>query len=131
MKGFLEKVDEMYDHADEEGLQWEAFLRTLHDVHGDALVTSRDIAESIKQHTTLQDLLPDEFGNPITYDGEIDSRFTRQLGSELRKKLGTRFGKSQVFIIREDDKHRKVALWKVVYGDAGTCGGITNQSENQ
>ena len=122
INGFLENIEGMYDTADEESLQWESFLLTLYELHADTWLTTADICESLKMYSGLSDLLPDEFKSPFDYDGQVLHEFKLQLGREFKKRVNTRFGSSQVYIERGDEKHRGVAKWLVVCGDAGVCG---------
>jgi hypothetical protein len=78
----------------------------------------------------LADALPDELGTPYRYDGSIDKRFKQTLGIGLRKRVGTRYGAQEWHIESMKEGHRKVALWRVVCGDAGTCGDPDAQFQN-
>jgi hypothetical protein len=129
--GFLGNVESMYDSADEEGVQWEAFLLALHEHFSDRWVRTQTICEALRKNRDLADLLPDKFDSPFDYYGEVTEKFRRKFGIELRKRVNTRFGSSQVYIRQERDSHRKVAKWQIVCGDAGTCGVSTTLSQNQ
>jgi hypothetical protein len=126
---FLGNLELMYDTTDEEGEQWESFLLELYDHYPNSWVTTADICEHLKLYSSLVDLLPDELGLPFKYDGEVDPKFKQQLGRELKKRVGTRFGSSQAHLEREEDPHKKVARWHITCGDAGTRGDSTSQSE--
>lgn len=130
ISNFLDNLPMMYDHVDEEGRQWEAFLLALHHLHQDSWVLTRDICEDLKHYSSLVDLLPDELDLPFDYNGEVRDNFVHQLGLELRKRVETRFGASQVHIKHERDTHLGVAKWRIVCGDAGVRGVSTTQSQN-
>lgn len=122
INGFLTNLEVMYDTADEEGLQWESFLIALRDHFGDSWFTTAEVCDALKLYTSLNDALPDEFESPYNYMGEIDLRFKRNLGTELKKRQGTRFGMNQIYIDRGKDSHRKIAKWRVICGEAGSRG---------
>jgi hypothetical protein len=129
--GFLSNLDQMYDTADEESSQWEAFLLGLQDHFHQEWFTTFYACEALLDNPILVDALPDELGSPFRFDGEIDHRFKLKLGSELRKRIYTRYGSKQMYIEYQKDSHLKIAKWRVVCGDAGTCGTSTTELENK
>ena len=131
IEGFLSNLDQMYEKADEEGSQWEAFLLILKDHFQQEWFATTHICDMLIDNSHLVESLPDELGSPFQYDGGIDHRFKQKLGMELKKRVNTRYGSSQAYIEYQKDNHTHTAKWHVVCGDAGTCGASTTQSQNQ
>ncbi|MFC2053501.1 hypothetical protein ACFLV7_04265 [Chloroflexota bacterium] len=130
IEGFLSNLETLYDSVDEEGSQWEAFLLTLQDIFKQDWFTSAQVSDALLDIPSLVDALPDEFGSPFRYNGEIDHRFKQKLGIELRKRVNTRYGSKQMFIKNKKDSHLNISKWRVVCGDAGTCGTSNTEFEN-
>jgi hypothetical protein len=131
IEGFLSNQEYLYNSVDEEGSQWEAFLLAIEDCFHQKWFTTAQASDALLDEPNLVDALPDELGSPFRYDGGIEHRFKQKLGIELKKRIQTRFGTSQVFIESERDEHLKIARWRIVRGVAGTRGTSNTNSENQ
>ena len=129
--GFLSNLETLYDAADEEGLQWEAFLIALQECFHQDWFTTVKISDGLLDKPSLVEALPDELGSPFRYDGGIDHHFKQKLGIELKKRINTRYGTKQIFIEFERDGNLKIAKWRVVCGDAGTRGTSNTKLGNQ
>jgi hypothetical protein len=122
IEGFLSNLEILYETVDEEGLQWETFLLALQETFHQDWFTSAQVCDSLLDIPGLVDALPDELSSPFRYDGKIDHNFKQKLGMELKRRLNTRYGSWQMFIEYKKDGHLNIAKWRVVCGDAGTCG---------
>ncbi|HWR50072.1 MAG TPA: hypothetical protein VN428_03140 [Bryobacteraceae bacterium] len=118
--GFLANADTMFDRADSEAAQWEAFLLALAEMFGSESFRVNDIVNglSLKDGTEaaraerLAAALPDSLADGPDHAGGF---FRRRVGKSFAARAGRRFGDSQVFIGRADeDKKTKVQRWKVV-----------------
>jgi hypothetical protein len=127
---FLANLDDMYDAANEEGTQWEAFLLGLQSIFNQSWFTTSQITGAFQTNPNLVDALPDELGSPYRSDGSIDARFNRTLGIELKKRVRTRYGSQQIYLAYQKNSHTKTSKWQVICGVAGTCGIPNTQSQN-
>lgn len=110
--GFLENLPALYDSADDEGPEWEAFLDTLQHEFGGIEITVAQIHERCRgsQGEALREVLPGALLDQLENAG----RFRRILGSAFAKRAGRRYGAENLHICRAaDDSHAKVARWKV------------------
>jgi hypothetical protein len=119
ISGFLANLDEMYESADLESPQWEAFLSAWMDRSGEHRITAADLVRAIDGNSSgLQDALPEQLA-------DAHSRpecFSRRLGKALAQHVEKRYGDTELYIERaENDSHAKVARWRVRQGkpDAG------------
>ena len=128
---FLSNLETLYDAADEEGLQWEAFLIALQECFHQEWFTTAKTSDALLDYPSLVEALPDELGSPFRYDGGIDHRFKQKLGIEFKKRINTRYGSKQIFIEYERDRNLKISKWRVVCGDAGTRGTSTIKFDNK
>ena len=127
--GFLANSDQLYEQADIDTVQWEAFLKTLDTVfYSEPFIVSqvwermndRTWNETTRQSQLsdraegLRAALPDFIAQAMDREGF----FKQRLGFALGERLGRRYGDSQVRIERDvQDRHGKVARWKVVLND--------------
>jgi len=119
----------LYEQADIDTVQWEAFLKTLDTVfYSEPFIVSqvwermndRTWNETTRQSQLsdraegLRAALPDFIAQAMDREGS----FKQRLGFALGERLGRRYGDSQVRIERDvHDRHGKVARWKVVLND--------------
>jgi len=129
VQGFLANSDQLYDQADAESMQWEAFLKTLDAVFYGELFTVAQVWERLNEKTYDQSMrqsilteraeqlraaLPDFVAQAMDREGF----FKQRLGTAFSERRGRRYGDSQVRIERDvDDRHGKVARWTVVLSD--------------
>lgn len=110
--GFLDNLDEVTHAAGGSESLWLSALMFLRDRHGDGPFTARD---------ALMDLIAADAGRlphevaRLTADGPGPNS-VRRLGLAFLSKLGTRFGSDQLRLEREEDRHTKQAVWRVVVG---------------
>src|SRR5439155_8638922 len=72
--------------------------------------------ELLLEGSALRDVLPDDLADALPARDSDTGRFRRKLGHALRQRVERRFGDDDLFIARSDDRHRKVALWRVRRG---------------
>jgi hypothetical protein len=127
IEGFLSNSDQLYEQADIESVQWEAFLKTLDSVCYGEPFTVAQVWERMDDRTWndatrqtqlsdraegLRAALPDFIAQAMDREGFFKQRLGFAL---LGERLGRRYGDSQVRIERDvHDRHGKVARWKVV-----------------
>ena len=120
IEGFLGNSAVMFEQADSDAVQWEAFLLVLADVFGDEPFRVTDVVErlwtregfSTPDSRRLREALPDFLAEAADRAGGF---FQRRLGRPFAERVGRRFGESQVFLERADeDRKAKVQRWKVV-----------------
>ena len=129
VKGFLGNIDQMHELAAEEDTQWENFLSALHECFCSHTVKTREIREKIEKDPSLMDTVPDELEDQFDKNGDMLPQYASKLGRALRDRDGTRYGDSQLRVERaQDDKHAKVACWRIVCGECGDCGDLSGQS---
>jgi hypothetical protein len=127
--GFLANSDQLYEQADIDSVQWEAFLKTLDATFYSEPFTVSQVWERMNERTwnestkrsdpsdraeALRAELPDHVAQAMDREG----LFKQRLGFTLGERLGRRYGDSQVRIERDTpDRHAKVARWKVMLND--------------
>lgn len=85
VSGFLTNLDALYESADDETPQWEAFLGAWHDKWDGTLVTVAELAKAIPDDENLISALPDELADGAQKEAK---GFTRRLGKALSKRAG-------------------------------------------
>jgi hypothetical protein len=129
VEGFLANSDQLYEQSDVESMQWEAFLKTLDAVFYGEAFTAAQVWERLNERTyepsmrqsiltdraeQLRAALPDFVAQAMDREGF----FKQRLGTAFSERRGRRYGDPQVRIERDmDDRHGKVARWKVVLRD--------------
>jgi hypothetical protein len=127
--GFLANSDQLYEQADIDTVQWEAFLKTLDTMFYSEPFTVSQVWEKMNDRTWnettrrselsdraegLRAALPDFIAQAMDREGF----FKQRLGFAFGERFGRRYGDSQVRIERDvQDRHGKVARWKVVLND--------------
>jgi hypothetical protein len=125
VEGFLGNSSELYNQADAESIQWEAFLRTLDIVFYSEAFTVAQVWERMSDKTynadtrqtaltaradELRAALPDHIAEAMDREGF----FKQRIGFAFGERVGRRYGDAQFRIERDvDDLHGKVARWKV------------------
>ena len=122
LEGFLGNADELYQEADPEAVQWEAFLETLDAVFYSEPFTVSKIYEKLKatswngngcvatpEAARLREALPDFIAEGLGRDGF----FQRRTGKCFAERVDKRFGESQVHLKRDTISHG-CQQWKVV-----------------
>jgi hypothetical protein len=116
----------LYEQADIESVQWEAFLKTLDTAFYSEPFTVAQVWERMTERSwndttrqtqlsdraeSLRAALPDFIAQAMDREGF----FKQRLGFAFSEHLGRRYGDSQARIERDvHDRHDKVARWKVV-----------------
>jgi hypothetical protein len=120
VEGFLANSEVMFEQADSDAIQWEAFLLVLADVFDDDPFRVTDVVEklatkdglSASDAKRLREALPDFLAEAAD---RANGFFQRRLGRCFAECVGRRFGESQVFLERADeDKKAKVQRWRVI-----------------
>jgi len=120
VEGFLGNADTMFEQADSEAVQWEAFLLALAEAFGEQPFRVTDVVDRLEARLTVPDVeskrlreaLPDFLADAADRTGGF---FQRRLGKSFAERAGRRYGESQVFLERADeDRKAKVQRWKVV-----------------
>jgi hypothetical protein len=96
---FLGNLRAMYETADEESRQWEAFILALA-AKFTGSVTVAEVCRAIEQDAALQDVTPDIGEEPLSATGTIRPKFKQILGFAFRKRIGRRHGTSAARIER-------------------------------
>jgi hypothetical protein len=130
VEGFLANSSQLYEQADSESLQWEAFLKTLDGLFCREPFTVAQIWDRMNERTynaetrqtvltpsadELRAALPDFIAQAMDREG----LFKQRLGLAFRERIGRRYGDAQFRIDREADSHGKVARWRVIVANAG------------
>lgn len=103
---FLDNLDAMYNEADIETPQWEAFLEAWHDTLGDKAITAAELISYINDNAELRATLPDTIA-----DTEVRN-YIRRLGNALAKKKGVRYANG--FSVIKPGEYKHAATWLVV-----------------
>jgi hypothetical protein len=120
LEGFLGNSETMFEQADSDAVQWEAFLLVLAEVFGEEPFRATDVFEKLATNGTfaapdakrLREALPDFLAEAADRTGGF---FQRRLGRCFAERVGRRFGDRQVFLERADeDRKAKVQRWRVV-----------------
>jgi hypothetical protein len=123
LRDFLGNANELYQEADSEAVQWEAFLETLNEVFNSKPFTVAKIFEMLKATTwndngdstpapeaqKLREALPDFLAESLNRDGF----FQRRAGKCFAERVDKRYGKSQVHLKRDTISHG-CQQWRVV-----------------
>jgi hypothetical protein len=116
--GFLGNLDVLYSQVEEgDSGQWTAFLTVWLATYGERPLTVAELTEDfLLEGSALRDILPEDLADALPARDSDTGRFRRKLGHALRQRAERRFGDDDLFIARGDDRHRKVALWRVRRG---------------
>jgi hypothetical protein len=118
--GFLGNSETMFEQADSDAVQWEAFLSVLAEIFDDEPFRATDVFEKLATNGSfnapdakrLREALPDFLAEAADRTGGF---FQRRLGRCFAERVGRRFGESQVVLERADeDRKAKVQRWRVV-----------------
>jgi len=125
--GFLANLADFHASADQEARQWEAFLTTWADRHGEQPVTTAELVEKIRDiymGSYLRDVLPEQLAPHVE-----STSFTLKLGKALRARSGRHYGAEGIHVTEMPRDRRQVAIWCVTTrpirlfdeGDAREC----------
>jgi hypothetical protein len=124
VEGFLANSEELYQGADAESLQWEAFLECLHKIfRGESFLVAQIVerlgqkawndashaSEPTEEAARLRSALPDPLAEAVDRDGF----FQRRAGKSFAAIVGKRFGESQIFIKRDTVTHN-AQRWQII-----------------
>ncbi len=95
--------------------------------------TSEDL---LGDESALREVLPEELADALPAREGDSGRFRRKLGHALRQRVERRFGEDDLFLVRSEDRHKKVALWRVRRGRErrerrGSGGAVFPQGEDR
>ena len=115
--GFLGNMEELYDQADNDALQWAAFLHTWHEAYGEGekLIAEivRDIKVAAQENSNgggvdLYNALPDDLAD--IHKGDLK----RRLGKALASHVGSQFDESGLHLVKAaTDRRSGSTYWKV------------------
>lgn len=108
-RDFLANLRAMYEQADEESRQWEAFILALAEKFSKP-ATVADVCRAIEQDAALQEVVPDIGEEPLSATGAVRPKFKQMIGIAFRRRVGRRHGDSQARIERGGEESR-VAQW--------------------
>ncbi len=129
--GFLSNLDQLYEEADEDGTQWEAFLHAWHQTMGEqwvplaavvrtitAAIDGGEVAGGCEENgeNNLNETLPEALQIAIK---EKPKSFVVRLGKALDKRVDTCFGVENFRLEKKRNAHNKTSLWRVLRGVAG------------
>ncbi len=119
LRGFLGNTEELYEQADNDALQWAAFLHAWHDTYGEreVLVAEmvRDLKAGAEVHADSSGVAADLYSAlPDDLDDIRKGDFKRRLGKALASHVGSQFDESGLRIERGSKDSRSGAVyWKV------------------
>jgi hypothetical protein len=109
VKGFCDNLSGMYDQADEETPQWEAFFEAWREKWADQAVTTKDVAKAAQEDEAIAQVIPDCLGD-VT-----DKGFTRRLGNHLAKRESMAF--SNGLSVHKAGAKQRALAWVVKTSD--------------
>jgi hypothetical protein len=107
VKGFLANLNAMYDEADTDTPQWEAFLEAWLEFIGIEPSTVAEIISKLNENMDFKASLPDSLA------GKDGRDYSRRLGNALSRKSGVRYMNGLMIARAEKKKHSAIA-WQVV-----------------
>jgi hypothetical protein len=124
--GFMGNAEEFYEEADTESVEWESFLLTLADVFYGEPFTVAQIAEKLKEttwndHTKRNEpsgagaRLHESMPGFLAEMADKGGSFRNRAGKRFSAMVGTRFGKSEVYLDRGQVIH-SAQSWIVTSG---------------
>ena len=121
--GFLENLAQLYEQADDDGTEWDNWIRLWHDILGPTPITVATLLEKIEAHSILKDTMPDALGT-VPSDEKDMGKFKVRLGKALRKRADAVFGSYRLECAGADSDSG-VKRWRVVNlsGGSGGSGG--------
>ncbi len=114
--GFLNNLDQLYEQADEDAVQWAAFLHAWRDSYKEDEVLTATVAKDIRAGSLddaiigaqLYNTLPDELSD--LHKGDLKKR----LGKALSQRVGSQFDESGLHLVKSSVEKRSGAIyWKV------------------
>jgi hypothetical protein len=139
VQGFLTNLEQLYEDADEDSAQWEAFLIAWRDAFGETWKTTAEIVKELKpaadsaENSTDSALvlaLPDTLQVSLK---EKPNSFSIVFGKALEKRLEACFGDNNLRIERDVNKSTKAKKWRVVgdFADSADSSIRHTQNENE
>lgn len=131
VQGFLSNLEQLYEEADEDGTQWETFLRTWYEHAGDAWVPLSQMVQAVQasnetgefagscqenEGNLLVDALPEFLQTALK---EKPRSFSIRLGRALEKRVDACFGQENFRLEKQRDTHHKTSEWRVLRGVRG------------
>jgi hypothetical protein len=113
---FLSNLATVYEQADEESAEWEAFLRQWHGAMGSNAIS---VASLLEDHlfSSLTAVLPDTIQEALDHKtGDPKKR----IGKALSRKRDVRYGNEQYRLAAVPDTHKNTLLWRVCVGTDGS-----------
>jgi hypothetical protein len=107
---FLGNLQTLHEQADNEAIQWSAFIHAWHGRYQDREVLVAEVVKDIMRATSneLASALPDDLSDIHTDD------LKRRLGKALAQPVGSRFDESGLHFVRASLNRRSGAVyWKV------------------
>jgi hypothetical protein len=96
----------MYNEADPETPQWEAFLETWYDVIGNIAVTATELISHISDSAELRACLPDAIADTEARNYSV------RLGQRLSKRNGVRYPNG--FALAKAGEKKRAVTWQAV-----------------
>lgn len=126
LQNFLGNLNTVGEKSLTDQNQWRFFLSLLHAEFPNQDFSTAEFCEFLQKDPSRNENLPDEISQILTDKEIITPAQKTSIGRALRKIVEKRFGDEAYYLTNRLDEHKKVALWKVHRGDAGSCGGVNN-----
>lgn len=112
----LANTSQLLDQADIEAKEWERFFQTWYNTFGDKGLTVSELYAALSQNSAFQDVIPGQIQQ--CFEGANERSTKTKLGGVLGRKREVRYpfyeGDLTIRLVSDQDKHRGVALYKVV-----------------
>jgi hypothetical protein len=108
--GFLSNTNQVYEEADEESAEWEAFLRLWVFKFGALPTYASEIGSWLAALDWVA--LPEAMGE-LRSPSETSGSRNKRIASILRRKVGARHGDRELRIEKEKDTRTGIAMWRV------------------
>ncbi len=122
--GFLGNLEQLYEEADDEGIQWMAFAEAWHGCFGENAITLSRLVDDLNKYrdesvqdkdlcqklAVLRESIPDWLSESYAKSA---ASFKKMLGRALSRKQGAHLANGFVFEKDGQDSHTKAVLWKI------------------
>lgn len=115
VEGFLENREQMWEQADTESFEWEAFLERWLDIYGNTPITPKELMQDIVDRAAIAEAIPVSISDAVSGKGNSFAR----IGYQLKARLGKRYGPRGLRLER-GPRMNKGVTWMVVAEDDPT-----------
>jgi hypothetical protein len=124
MTDFLGNLESMYDQADDDTPQWEAFLAAWYSIWQDTPIIMSKLSREIETNADLEASLPDDLATEVSDDKgfrKVAKSFSRRMGKALAARAGMHFPSGTV-LHKGKDPHANAVAWRVAVESCGFGG---------